>query len=54
MYRLRLVAKGGMGGYVIWSRITLKIRPPKAVAPLHRTIRFPRGEEKLKALGYIN
>jgi arylsulfatase A-like enzyme len=38
IYRLQLVAKGGKGGYVVWSRIALKTRPPKVVAPLPRPV----------------
>lgn len=39
--RLRLVAKGERGGYVFWSRIALKTRPPKVVAPLPRPVSPP-------------
>jgi len=39
--RLRLVAKGGMGGYVVWSRIALKTRPSKVVIPLPRPVSPP-------------
>ena len=39
--RLRLVTKGGKGGYVVWSRIALKTRSPKVVAPPSRPVSPP-------------